>query len=177
MKIMNSKYRTIVKYVDIIVDIDDYDIDNSIAANLEAKTFQPHVKHTQKMSDEALTLYTNFIEGVLTVIESMSLKVIKHYQSKKAYTYYIHIDHVSSIEDVPVLYKIIFRIGNHINPTLRITSRKSKSYQFVVPIIKQIHFKNYDEPTYTRAMVYLNQICNGIANDDESVLTTELAMF
>ena len=63
----------IVKYIDILVSIDDYiHEEESIAAAIHrANTFHPSIKKRRKISDEALALYTNFLNGVLKTMDEL----------------------------------------------------------------------------------------------------------
>lgn len=54
------------KYIDIVVNIDDYKDTSPIAAAsfTQARTFQPSVKKQLKISDEALNMYTDFLNCI-----------------------------------------------------------------------------------------------------------------
>lgn len=146
MKKLRKPTKVIKKYIDILVDIDDYQMNTPIAANTDcsAKTFQPSIRKELKISDEALALYTNFLNGVLEVICNHGLNIKGHHQSKKAYTYYIEVDHYGYIDDVYVRYDIQFRINNHINPTLARKPKQDSSGQMVVPVLKDIRIGAFE---------------------------------
>lgn len=179
MKKLRKRTKVIKKYIDILVNIDDYQEDTSIAANTDctAKTFQPSIRKELKISNEALALYTNFLNGVLKVICNYELNIKRHYQSKKAYTYYIEVDHYGYIDDAYVKYDIQFRINNHINPTLIREPKQDDSGQMIVPVLKDIRIGAFESTIYSRVMVYLNKVCNGIKEDDENMLQTDMVIF
>ena len=104
MKKLIRRMPVVKKYIDIIVNIDDYKNDSSIAANSfkQARTFQPSVKKKFKISDEALNMYTDFLNCILEVIVRNGLKISKQYQSKKGYTYYIQVDHIGLVDGIDI---------------------------------------------------------------------------
>ena len=179
MKKLRKPTKVIKKYIDILVNIDDYQMNTHIAANMDcsAKTFQPSIRKELKISNEALALYTEFLNGVLKVICTYELNIKKHYQSKKSYTYYINVNHYGYVDGVYVKYDIQFRINNHINPTLVREPKHDNSGQIVVPVLKDIRIGAFESTIYSRVMVYLNQVCKGIKEDDETVLQTEMVIF
>lgn len=179
MKKLRKPTKVIKKYIDILVNIDDYQVNTPIAANTDcsAKTFQPSIRKELKISDEALALYTNFLNGVLKVICNYELDIKRHYQSKKAYTYYIEVDHYGYIDDIYVKYDIQFRINNHINPTLVREPKQDSSGQMVVPVLKDIRIGAFESTIYSRVMIYLNEVCKGIKEDDENMLQTDMVIF
>lgn len=179
MKKLCKPAKVIKKYIDILVNIDDYQMNTHIAANMDcsAKTFQPSIRKELKISDEALALYTNFLNGVLNVTCNYELNIKRHYQSKKAYTYYIEVDHYGYIDGVYVKYDIQFRINNHINPTLVREPKQDNSGQMVVPVLKDIRIGAFESTIYSRVMIYLNKVCKGIKEDDENMLQTDMEIF
>lgn len=71
MKNLIRRIPVVKKYIDIVVDIYDYDEEYGVAASellQDIRTFQPSIKKKLKMSDEAFGLYTNFIQSVIGVI-------------------------------------------------------------------------------------------------------------
>lgn len=179
MKRLRNPTKVIKKYIDILVNIDDYQMNTPIAANTDcsAKTFQPSIRKELKISDEALALYTNFLNGVLEVICNYELNIKRQYQSKKSYTYYIEVDHYGHIDDVYVKYAIQFRINNHINPTLVREKKPDDSGQIVIPVIEDIRIGAFESTVYSRAMLYLNKVCKGIKEDDENAIQTDMVIF
>lgn len=179
MKKLRRPTKVIKKYIDILVNIDDYQMNTPIAANTDcsAKTFQPSIRKELKISDEALALYTNFLNGVLEVICNYGLNIKSHYQSNKAYIYYIEVDHYGYIDDVPVRYAIQFRIINDINPTLVRKPKQDNSGQMVVPVLKDIRVGAFESTIYSKAMIYLNEVCKGIKEDNENMLQTDMVIF
>lgn len=178
MKKLIKYDRIIKKYIDIIVDIDDYIQSENIAAtNTEAKTFQPSIKKSLKISDEALVIYTDFLNSVLRVITSKELEIVRHYQSKRSYTYYIEVEHYGTLGEDVIKYEITFRISEHINRTLVKTTKPDSENQIVVPVIKNYQIGKFTSSVYTQVMIHLNKICIGIANDNESALQSEYAIF
>lgn len=177
MKRLARPTKRIKKFIDIVVNIDDYRVDDPIAANELANTFQPSIKKAKRLSNEALSLYTNFLNSVLRVISNSGLSITDHYQSKKAYTYYIEAEHNGYIDDVYVKYEIQFRINDHINPTLNKAPKSDGSGQLIVPVLKDIRIGSYSSSVYARIMIYLNTVCKGILQDDENVLQTDMTIF
>ena len=169
--------RVIDKYVDILVSIDDYQINDDIAAYTPVKLKHPSVKKDEKMSDQALDLYQMFIECVLEVIEGKGLKITKNYPSGKSEAYYIDVEHVGYVDDVRVKYMIHFRIGDHVNKNINNQKPKFSGDTIETPVIKQIRIGSYTFSAYTKAMVYLNKLCIGIRNDDPEYLESETKYF
>lgn len=115
--------RVVKKYIDIVVNMDDYKdykTDTSVAVNpyFPMKVSRPSAIKDWKISDEALSLYIDFLNCVLHIIWSHGLKITKQYWAKKTYTYNIEVKHYGYIHDEKVKYIILFRVNNHINPTL-----------------------------------------------------------
>ena len=106
--------RVIKKRIDISVNMDDYRIDDPVV-----KAAKPSNKKSKKISDDALSFYIGFLQYViLQVICNWGLKITKLYLSKKTCTYNIEVKHYGYIHDEKVKYIILFRVNNHINPTL-----------------------------------------------------------
>lgn len=179
MKKLIRRIPVVKKYVDIVVDIDDYKTDSPIAANqsMQARTFQPSIKRQFKISDEALNMYTDFLNCVIEVIIRNGLKISKQYQSKKGYTYYIQVDHIGVVDRTKIKYEITFRINNHVNPTLNKGPKFEGSRQMVMPIMKDIKLGKFDPAVYSEAMFYLNKVCEGIREDRSDILVNENIYF
>lgn len=116
--------RVVKKYIDIVVNMDDYKdykTDTSVAVNpyFPMKVSRPSAIKDWKISDEALSLYINFLNCVLHIIWSHGLKITKQYWAKKTYTYNIEVKHYGYIHDEKVKYNIEFRVNNQINYTLK----------------------------------------------------------
>jgi hypothetical protein len=167
------------KYVDILVNIDDYKDNSQVAAteNIKARTFQPSIQKQFKISDEAFSLYTNFINCVLEVIVRNGLQISKHYQSKKGYTYYIQVDHIGFVNGNKVKYEITFRINNHANPTLNRGPKYTGSREMIMPVMKDIKLGKFDPAIYSAAMFHLNEVCQGIQEDKSEILVNENSYF
>lgn len=179
MKKWLTRMPVIKKYIDIVVNIDDYEDTSPIAATsfTQARTFQPSVKKQLKMSDEALNMYTDFLNCILEVIARNGLKISKQYQSKKGCTYYIQVDHIGVIDGTKIKYEITFRINNHVNPTLNKGPKFEGSRQMVMPIMKDIKLGKFDPAVYSEAMLYLNKVCKGIREDNRDILVNENTYF
>lgn len=175
MKKLIRRMPVVKKYIDIIVNIDDYKNDSPIAATsfTKARTFQPSVKKKFKISDEALNMYTDFLNCILEVIVRNGLKISKQYQSKKGYTYYIQVDHIGLVDGTKIKYEITFRINNHVNPTLNKGPKFEGSRQMVMPIMKNIKLGKFDPAVYSEAMFHLNKVCKGIREDNRDILVNE----
>lgn len=170
--------RTITKYIDVVVNMDDYKQDETIAAtNHSAIIFQPPIKKKYNMSDEAFVLYTHFISAVFQIIDSRNLNVVKHYPSKEFNDYYIQVNHRGHIDKDTVRYKIIFRIRNHINDTLDRGPDLQKPGQLVTPSIKDMILGKCPPDIYVKVMIRINHICDGIKNDNLEILNTDFGIF
>lgn len=179
MKKLIIRTPIIKKYIDIVVNLDDYRNDSPIAANesTRVRTFQPSIKKQFKISDEAFNMYTDFLNCVLEVITRNGLKISKQYQSKKGYTYYIQVDHIGLVDGTKIKYEITFRINNHVNPTLDRGPKFEGSRQMVMPVLKNIKLGNFDPAIYSEAMFYLNKVCKGIQEDNKDILVNENVYF
>lgn len=96
--------RVVKKYIDIVVNMDDYRIDDPVV-----KAAKPSNKKSKKISDDALSFYIGFLQYViLQVICNWGLKITKLYLSKKTCTCYIAVKHYGYIRDEKVKYNIEF---------------------------------------------------------------------
>lgn len=179
MKKLLRRTQVVIKYVDIVINMDDYIDDSPIAAGqcMKAKTFQPSIRKMDKISDEALSMYTDFLNCVLQVIVRSGLKISKQYQSKKSYTYYIQVDHIGVVNNTKIKYEIIFRINNHVNSTLNRGPRYIGSREMMMPVVKNIKLGGFEPAIYSEAMLYLNQVCKGIREDNKEILVNENVYF
>lgn len=167
-----------IKYIDILIEIDDYIFESDIAASANfANTFQPPIRKEFKMSDEALLLYTNFINSILFIIDNYDLKILKHYQSSKSYSYYVHTLHLMYENDEKQEYLIIFRISNHLNQTLRRGQKISNTGQLIAPIIKDIQIGNFKSNIYRNVIIHFNKICKKIVDNEEDIFKSDLTIF
>lgn len=169
--------RVVKKYIDIVVNMDDYKdykTDTSVAVNpyFPMKVSRPSAIKDWKISDEALSLYIDFLNCVLHIIWSHGLKITKQYWAKKTYTYNIEVKHYGYIHDEKVKYIILFRVNNHINPTLNRGPMPDGSGMMVAPEEKELRIGTFESSSHPWAMVYLNLICRGIKENDESVEAT-----
>lgn len=99
--------RVVKKYIDIAVnmtDYKDYKTDTSVAVNpyFPMKVPRSSAMKDWKISDEALSLYINFLNCVLHIIWSHGLKITRKYWSKKEYIYNIEVKHYGYIHDEKV---------------------------------------------------------------------------
>lgn len=166
--------RVVKKYIDIAVNMDDYKdykIDTPVAVNpyFPMKVSRPSAIKDWKISDEALSLYINFLNCVLHIIWSHGLKTTKQYWAKKTYTYNIEVKHYGYIHDEKVRCDIQFKVNNHINYILKRGSKSDDGWGMAAPKIKEIRVGKFESSIYPEAMVYLNLICRGIQENDESV--------
>lgn len=122
MKKLLRRIPVVTKYIDIVVDMYDYAEDYGVVASElleDVRTFQPLINQRNKLSDEAFGPYTNFIESVIDKISNSEVKITKHYQSKKDYTYYIYVEQTVRTDSGDIRYRIIFRINNHMSKTFK----------------------------------------------------------
>lgn len=155
----------IKKRIDISVNMDDYRIDDPVV-----KAAKPSNKKSKKISDDALSFYIGFLQYViLRVICNCGLKITKLYLSKKTCTCYIAVKHYGYIHDEKVKYNIEFRVNNQINYTLKRGTKADDVWGMAAPKIKEIRIGTFESSIHPEAMVYLNLICRGIQENDESV--------
>lgn len=169
--------RVVKKYIDIVVNMDDYKdykTDTSVAVNpyFPMKVSRPSAIKDWKISDEALSLYINFLNCVLHIIWSHGLKITRKYWSKKEYIYNIEVKHYGYIHDEKVKYIILFRVNNHINPTLNRGPMPDGSGMMVAPEEKELRIGTFESSSHPWEMVYLNLIRREIKENDESVEAT-----
>lgn len=166
--------RVVKKYIDIVVNMDDYKTDAPVAVNpyFPMKVPRPSAIKDWKISDEALSLYTDFLYCVIRVICHYGLKITKQYWAKKTYTYNIEVKHYGYIHDEKVKYIILFRVNNHINPTLNRGPKFNGGREMTMPVLLDIRVGKFESSIYPDAMFYINRICKGIKENDESVEVT-----
>ena len=155
--------RVIKKRIDISVNMDDYRIDDPVV-----KAAKPSNKKSKKISDDALSFYIGFLQYViLQVICNWGLKITKLYLSKKTCTCYIAVKHYGYIHDEKVKYIILFRVNNHINPTLNRGPKFNGGREMTMPVLQDIRVGKFESSIYPDAMFYINKICKGIKENDE----------
>lgn len=169
--------RVVKKYIDIVVNMDDYKdykTDTSVAVNpyFPMKVSRPSAIKDWKISDEALSLYINFLNCVLHIIWSHGLKITKQYWAKKTYTYNIEVKHYGYIHDEKVKYNIEFRVNNQINYTLKRGTKADDGWGMAAPKIKEIRVGKFESSSHPMATLYLNLICRGIRENDEAAEAT-----
>ena len=169
--------RVVKKYIDIVVNMDDYKdykTDTSVAVNpyFPMKVSRPSAIKDWKISDEALSLYINFLNCVLHIIWSHGLKITKQYWAKKTYTYNIEVKHYGYIHDEKVKYNIEFRVNNQINYTLKRGTKADDGWGMAAPKIKEIRVGKFESSSHPMAKLYLNLICRGIRENDEAAEAT-----
>lgn len=169
--------RVVKKYIDIVVNMDDYKdykTDTSVAVNpyFPMKVSRPSAIKDWKISDEALSLYIDFLNCVLHIIWSHGLKITKQYWAKKTYTYNIEVKHYGYIHDEKVKYNIEFRVNNQINYTLKRGTKADDGWGMAAPKIKEIRVGKFESSSHPMATLYLNLICRGIRENDEAAEAT-----
>lgn len=179
MKKLIRRIPVVKKYIDIVLDIYDYDEEYGVAASellKDLRTFQPPIKKKLKMSDEAFGLYTNFIQSVIGIIQKNRIPIKKHYQSKKSYAYYIYVEQLVGARNKEVKYQIIFRINNHINRSFKRGEMNDKNIKYT-PVYKDIRIGDYKSNSRVLVMDYLDGICKGIHDKDPEAFTDEFKVF
>ena len=169
--------RVVKKYIDIAVnmtDYKDYKTDTSVAVNpyFPMKVPRSSAMKDWKISDEALSLYINFLNCVLHIIWSHGLKITRKYWSKKEYIYNIAVKHYGYIHDEKVKYNIEFRVNNQINYTLKRGTKADDVWGMAAPKIKEIRVGKFESSSHPMATLYLNLICRGIQENDEAAEAT-----
>lgn len=169
--------RVVKKYIDIAVnmtDYKDYKADTSVAVNpyFPMKVPRSSAMKDWKISDEALSLYINFLNCVLHIIWSHGLKITRKYWSKKEYIYNIEVKHYGYIHDEKVKYIILFRVNNHINPTLNRGPKFHGGREMTMPVLQDIRVGKFESSSHAMATLYLNLICRGIRENDEAAEAT-----
>ena len=169
--------RVVKKYIDIVLNMDDYKdykTDISVAVNpyFPMKVSRPSAIKDWKISDEALSLYINYLNCVLHIIWSHGLKITRKYWAKKTYTYNIEVKHYGYIHDEKVKYIILFRVNNQINYTLKRGTKADDGWGMAAPKIKEIRVGKFESSSHPMATLYLNLICRGIRENDEAAEAT-----
>ena len=72
-----------------------------------------HPNSKFKLTDEELQIYEDFVESTLSILYGHDFKIIKDYQSRRSYAYYINFYPVSKDGEILDLVKVIFRIAEH----------------------------------------------------------------
>lgn len=164
MKKLFRSVKVVKKQIDIVVNMNDYRLDDRAA-----ETSKPSIKKSKKISDDALSFYIGFLQYViLQVIRNCGLKITKLHLSKKTCTCCIAVKHDGYIHDEKVRYKIQFRVNNHINYTLKRGSKADDGWGMAAPEIKEIRVGEFASSSHPMATIYLNLICRGIIENDES---------
>lgn len=72
-----------------------------------------HPSSKLKLTDEELQIYEDFVETILSVINGHDFRIIKDYQSKRSYAYYVDFYPVSKTGEILDLVHVIFRVAEH----------------------------------------------------------------
>ena len=183
---MTRPIKVIQKYIDIIVYLDSYANNDSIAASTDCKAnVHPiSVKKENQLTDTELELYRDFITTLLQIICRYKIKLEKHYQSNKSYAYYIPVVHYGFVDNEYVKYDITFRIAAHSNHTFKPSYKKNSAENNMddldlplIPIIKEIRLGSHTTCIYNQAQLYMNKVCKGIQEDDQEILKTDFKIF
>lgn len=162
MKKLFRPVKVIKKQIDISVNIDDYRIEDPAAETRKPFIRKPFIRKPMKISEEALSLYINFLNCVLHIIWSHGLKITKQYWAKKTYTYNIEAKHCGHIGNEKIKYNIQFRVNNHINQTLNRGPKFDGSREMTMPALQDIRVGKFEPSIYPDAMLYINIICKEI---------------
>lgn len=162
MKKLFRPVKVIKKQIDISVNIDDYRIEDPAA-----ETRKPFIRKPMKISEEALSLYTDFLCCVIWVICNYGLKITRKYWSKKPDTYNIEVKHCGHIGNEKIKYNIQFRVNNHINQTLNRGPKFNGSREMTMPVLQDIRVGKFEPSIYPDAMLYINKICREIKENHE----------
>ena len=61
----------------------------------------------------------------------------------------------------------LFRVNNHINPTLNRGPKFNGGREMTMPVLQDIRVGKFESSIYPDAMFYINKICKGIKENDE----------
>ena len=124
------------------------------------------VKKKNRLSDDELRLYNDFIDSMRTPIISRNFIIIREYQSKKSYAYYIDFDPVDKQGQPfngPV--RIQFRFAEHNQKHGKAENTSSDL------IIKSFTFNDITYDSYYPIFKKVIDICNHLQEGDFEYVT------
>ena len=125
----------------------------------------PSIRRQFKMTDSQLNAYEDFIDTVVSILESSGFTILDEYQSKKSYAYYITFEVPELLES----WTIRFRIANHnqrTTETARGNNRPTIFRKITIGAGKEF-------ASYMEAIRGIQYICNGLKTHDFDVLNIE----
>lgn len=143
------------------IEVEFNDCWNNVAASIV--NHPKNVKKKYLWSDDELTAYNDLIETVLGLIKSHKFEILRNYQSKNSYSYYIDFLPTRSNEVI----EIRFRITDHSKRSLNDETTFSDS----APIIKSFVMGSKRYSNLVDIYKAVKNICDDLSKGDYSVLS------
>lgn len=143
------------------IEVECNDCWNNVAASIVN-----HLKNVKKKylwSDDELTAYNDLIETILGLIKSHKFEILRNYQSRKSYAYYIDFLPNGSSEVI----EIRFRITDHSKRSLNDETAFSDS----APIIKSFVMGSKRYSNLVDIYKAVKNICDDLSKGDYSALS------
>ena len=143
------------------IEVEFNDCWNNVAASIV--NHPKNVKKKYLWSDDELTAYNDLIETVLGLIKSHKFEILRNYQSKKSYSYYIDFLPTRGNEVI----EIRFRITDHSKRSLNDQTTFSDS----APIIKSFVMGSKRYSNLVDIYKAVKNICDDLLKGDYSALS------
>ena len=131
-------------------------------------THKPGIALKDRYSEEQLEEYREFVLNIVNAIKGHQFEITRSQQSKRSYAYYIDFYPVTA-EGVKLdKVKIIFRIADH-----KINDGTGEDIDFKPHsrvYMKNFHIDTTKYPDQFSVVMAVNDICDGLAEGDYSVL-------
>jgi len=150
--------------LDVIINV-DYDFED-IAASKELYVNHPYsIKKSKALDEDKLLILNDIVVSILSVFTSHGFEILKRYQSKKSYSYYVLCDiDPQKKYNLPIV-KIQFRISDHNDAGIDEDVVETSSVY-----IKSIKIgdEQYERPM--KMMAAIIDMCDRLAEGDDSAL-------
>lgn len=154
---------TVPQYIILIdVEIPDTDISATEEFTVDLKD-RPNIRSEYQITEEQKAAYRDMIHNIMQLFVRSGFEIIKHYQSKKSYSYYIRVkpEFYEGVEQFAEPIEVKFRISDH---ALAADDEEKKD----APIIYTIFINNVDCDSRKEVIQNLRNICRDLKCGDYS---------
>jgi len=157
-----SKFESFKHVINISVDVGHGEYISS-TTKIHDRT---NIKKKFRYTDSELDAYDDFIVNMLNVLETYKFDIIREYQSKKSYTYYVEFyptDHFNNRLDK---FLLVIRIGDHKMKS----SRGSETIKSNNKVIKSFWIGSTQYPSTYKIRESLIKICEELQDENYDIL-------
>lgn len=155
--------------LNVIINVGHQFSDVAASDVLDYVNHPRNIKKAERLDQTKLVVLNDIVSSILSVITSHQFKILKRYQSKKSYAYYVWCDIDPDRKYNLPVFKINFRIADHLNDGLTDTTVET-SKLFVKSIM--IGDTEYEDPMVM--MTEFDKMCDELSNGNIRALYTYL---